>query len=59
MKATLSEDEYRELKDFLGFYSSHYMPTDLLPPDLRPIVGEAPELKGYFEGERGLATSGE
>ena len=38
MKATLSEDEYRELKDFLGFYSLHYMPTDLLPPDLRPIA---------------------
>ena len=48
MKATLSQEEYRELKDFLHFYSSRYMPTDSLPPDLRPIAclesleGESP-----------------
>jgi len=55
MKATMSEDEYRELKDFLRFYSSHYMPTDSLPPDLRPIAClEALERKSPANAREGL-----
>ena len=33
-----SEHEYSELKEFLSFYSAHYMPIDQLPPELRPVA---------------------
>lgn len=56
MQATLSQEEYAELKEFLGFYSSRYMQVDSLPPELRPVacleVLEGKSLKQAREGLR-------
>jgi hypothetical protein len=55
MRATLNQEEYRELKDFLRFYSLRYMPIDSLLPDLRPIVRlESLEGKSPARAREGL-----
>jgi len=38
MTVPLSAEEYETLKRFLDFYTSHYMPIDMLPPEMRPLA---------------------
>jgi hypothetical protein len=38
MAGSMSEPEYEELKEFLSFYSQHYMAIDKLPAASRPMA---------------------
>lgn len=51
----LSEHEYKELKEFLSFYSSRYMSIDRMAPELRPVAClEILEKKSGKLASRGL-----
>lgn len=55
MARSMSEPEYEELKEFLSFYSRHYMPIDKLPAALQPVAClEQLEQKSRSKASQGL-----
>ena len=55
MASSMSEPEYEELKEFLSFYSQHYMEIDKLPAASQPLAClEQLEQKSRSKASQGL-----
>lgn len=51
----ISKQEYKELKRFISFYSTNYMPVERIPPELRPVAClEMLEKKSFKMAIKGL-----